>query len=375
MVDTTRKALIIDNGSGTFKLGFGGETTPAFVFPSIVGTPNQKGIDDGLDMDDRYIGHDASVKKGLLSIHYPISHGVIQNWDEMELIWEYSFSKLKVNPTDQPTLLTEPPLNPNRNRERSTQIMFETFHVPSLYIGCQPVLTLYSFGRTTGFVVDSGDGVTHAVPIYGGYIISHSCMRSDIGGSNLTDFMVRILTERGNFLWTSAEKELVKDIKEKLCYCSLDYEGDMAKSEDEEDNNVKNYETEDGRTISLGNERFRVPETLFDPTLLGSEYLGVHQLVYKSIMSSDLDLRTDLWKNIVLGGGNALFPNFSNRLQKELFRIAPGTTQIRVYPPENPYSVWCGGSIMSSLPAFNDCWISSDEYDEVGPLIVSRKCF
>jgi len=167
----------------------------------------------------------------------------------------------------------------------------------------------------------------------------------------------------------------VKDIKEKLCYCSLDYEGDMAKSEDDEDNNVKNYETEDGRTIALGNERFRVPEALFDPNLLGSENLGVPQLVYKSIMSSDLDLRTDLWKNIVLGGGNALFPNFSERLQKELFRIAPGTTQIRVYPPENPYSVWCGGSIMSSLPAFNDCWISSDEYDEIGPLIVSRKCF
>merc|ERR1712112_620447 len=229
-----------------------------------------------------------------------------------------------------------------------TQIMFETFNMPAMYVAIQAVLSLYASGRTTGIVMDSGDGVSHTVPIYEGYAPPHAIMRVDLA---------------------------VRDIKEKLCYVALDFENEMATAASSSALE-KSYELPDGQVITIGNERFRTPESLFQPSFLGMESAGIHEVSFNSIMKCDVDIRKDLYTNIVLSGGTTMFPGIADRMQKEITALAPSTMKIKIIaPPERKYSVWIGGSILASLSTFQQMWISNQEYDESGPSIVHSKCF
>jgi actin len=346
---------------------------------------------DSTGLDARkvyYIGEEAQVHKQDLTLHYPIKHGIVQNWDEMQRIFEYLFeNELRVDPTEHPILLTEAPLDPKANRDRMSELMFEYFEAPSLYVECPAKLCLYSLGLTSGLVLDSGDGVSHTVPIHQGYESPHAVVRVDLGGSDITEYLSRILTERGYYLnFTTESREVVREIKEAVSYVAADYKREMVTvptcSQQRHSHKMSvwsrdaMYSLPDGNIITVGSERFRCTEILFQPSLIGKEIPAIHQCVHQSIgKCDDLYIQRSLYSSIYVFGGTSTIPGFCERLESELRQLVPEHMPVKITaPPCRKYSVWIGGSTFASHSSFRSLCVTRAEYDEWGPCILHDRC-
>lgn len=406
--------IVIDNGSGTLKAGFAGEDKPSTYGPSYVGRFKYQKIMAGTQLSseemilrynntEAYVGDAARANRGLLRLSYPLEHGVVTNWDDMERVWHHAYTRsLRAAPEDHPLLITEAPLNPRANRDRMCEVMFETFGVPCVYVSIQAVLALYASGRTTGVVLDSGDGVSHVVPVYDGFLLPPAVRRLDVAGRDVSEHLAfNIRRMSGVALHSSSEMDIVRDIKERCCFVSKDplrdeklYGGvpyshylplGVAGAVQAEQDLFTSYKLPDGHTLNLGVEQFRAPEILFNPQLIGSEAQGIHELTATAISKTDLDLRPALYQNIILSGGTTLLRNFGDRLISELKELQniltpwPRSTgdarvKIKIYaPPERKYSTWIGGSILAGLSTFKKMWVTAKEYAD-DPDIVHRKC-
>lgn len=367
--------LVCDNGSGRVKCGFAGQDAPNWIFPAIVGKPRHRPIMMAPGQLDVFVGEDAMAKRGILSLKYPIEHGIVTDWNAMEEVWRYMFEDvLRRDPTNQPILMSEAPLNPEKNRNKMAEIMFESFQVPAWYVQVQGALALYAAGKITGLVLDSGDGLSHAVPIYDGYALPHAIRRVNMGGRDLTFYMARLLGRRGVELASAGELQVAREIKEKCCHVSMDYDGDIGKCIDGT-YEKKIFELPDGQEIEMDKEAFQCPEILFKPEIVGRDpSLGIHQMMVRSVHDCEMDPRRELLENVVLCGGTTMFKNLPERLQKEMTEATNRPVKI-LAPPERMYTVWIGGSIMSQLAHFQDQLITKEEYEEHGARLIQQRCF
>ncbi|KAF8307343.1 Actin/actin-like protein [Clavulina sp. PMI_390] len=415
--------IISDNGSGFSKIGFAGNSDPSFVFPTAIATKettagasstrgpsavsratnlaSKRGIED-LDF---HIGDEAMANSKTYSLHYPIRHGQIENWDHMERYWEQSiFKYLRAEPEDHYFLLTEPPLNAPENREQTAEIFFESFNVQGLYIAVQAVLALaaswtskQATDRTlTGTVIDSGDGVTHVIPCAEGYVIGSAIKHIPIAGRDLTGFVQTLLRERGEManVPTEDQMKVAQAVKEKYSYVCQDivkefrkYDADPGKIEVY---NARHSVTGREYKIDVGYERFLAPEVFFNPEIYSSDFLTPLPIVVDdTIQQSPIDVRRGLYKNIVLSGGSTMFKDFGRRLQQDLKLIvdrriessetksgslvkSTGVDVQVISHKRQRYAVWYGGSLLASLPDFYTSCHTKAQYEEIGPSICRR---
>ncbi|CAD5218377.1 unnamed protein product [Bursaphelenchus okinawaensis] len=363
--------VVIDNGSGSIKAGFAGEDGPRVVFPNYVGATKHRRVMAGGLTKENLVGSDAQKYRGLLALKYPMEHGIVTDWNAMQQIWEFAYSseQLNCNSSEHPVLLSEAPLNAVKNREKAMEIFFETFNVPAIHVQMQAVLSLYAAGRATGVVLDSGDGVTHSVPIYEGFAIEPAIQRIDVAGRDVTNYFKLLLRKEGHIFHRSNEFELVREMKESVCQV-LPYSSNSSKDE-----SLKAYTLPDGETIKVGRARFQAPEVLFRPEIVGLEYCGLSQCIVNSVKLSDTELRKELYSTILLSGGSTLFKGLGDRVLQDVLKQNPADTKVRIAAPtERIHSTWTGGSILATLDTFRKIVRTKAQYENEGKNL-ARKAY
>jgi len=365
MKEEEAEALVLNLESGSMYAGFAGDDAPRAVFPSIVGRPKHQGVMVGIGNKDAYVGDEANAKRGLLTLKTIAKRGLITEWKDLEKLIHHTFyNELRVAPEEHPALLSFSPNTPQEDKQKVLKTLFETFHVPKAYLSNKAELALYASGRITGTVLHIEEGAIYAVSIDDGKIIKEADVTAEVGGYDLTEYLIKILTERGYSFTTTAEKEVVKDIKYKLGYVAIDYEAEI-KTGDTSSKLEKSYELPDGQVITVGNERFKVGEALFQPKLMGKDIKGIHEMINDSIQKCPESLREKLYSNIVLSG-DTMFPGIQERLQKEISAIANGAKVKIIAQPDRKNLVWIGGSILTSLSTFESKWVQASDYKVKG---------
>ncbi|XP_078442343.1 actin-related protein 4 [Wolffia australiana] len=436
-------AIVIDLGSHTCKAGYAGEDAPKAVFPSVVGSIDQteagddtksqrasdsigeRSNDSGQTESEKaksrrklYVGCQAlGYRRDHMDVASPIKDGVVVDWDIVDNIWDHAFrERLLIDPKEHPMLLAEPSSNSAQQRERTAELMFEKYKVPALFLAKNAVLTSFASGRATSLVVDSGGGSTTVAAVHDGYVLQKAVVTSPIGGEFLTECMMKCLENKdivlrprysfkrkevrpGEFQVVDldfpnttesyklySQRAIVSDIKESVCRVP-----DTPYDESSYANiPMTPYELPDGQTIEVGADRFKIPDILFNPSIVqtipGMEKYakvplstrGLPQMVIESINKCDVDIRRELFSSILLAGGTASMQQLKERLEKDLIEEAPQAARVKVLASGNSterrFSVWIGGSILASLGSFQQMWFSKMEYEEHGVSYIQRKC-
>jgi actin-related protein 3 len=402
-------------------MGYAGNTLPSFIIPSVIGV-NESALggkpggpapaggkasaassgSNKIGDLDFYIGDEAIAVSKTYALHNPIRHGQVDNWTDMEKYWDHCiFRYLRCEPEDHYFLLTEPPLNAPENREYLAEIMFETFNVPGLYIAVQAMLALAASwtspqvkDRTlTGTVIDSGDGVTHVIPVAEGYVIGSSIKHIPIAGRDITSFVQQLIRDReGNTVPSQESFEVAKRVKESHSYVCPDLVKEYRKYDDAPDKYFKPYIGEESVTkkkfkIDVGYERFLGPEVFFNPEIYSSDFLTpLPKVVDDTVQSCPIDTRRGLYKNIVLSGGSSMFKDFGKRLQRDIKRTVDARIKlseqlsggrIKAVPLDvnvishgmQRYAVWFGGSVLATTNEFYQVCHTKAKYNEEGPSI------
>ena len=359
--------IVIDNGSYMIRAGSAGEEGPSCIIPTLVGKPKRSHMCGG--KEELYIGDKAEEKRAILNNERPIKNGVITNWDNMENLWSYTFSKLNKLPEEYPILMTEPLNSSKEDREHITEILFETYDAYSFCMQPSATFALYASGKTAGCVVDCGYEKSRVIPVYEGFSLSECMTSMDIGGNDLDEYLQRELRRQYYFNDTYNINEFRK-MKEAYCYVSVD-------NEKEEDILMEYYSMPDGYDICIKNERVSVPEMMFSCNTSGnSRYQGIHQATCKTILKCDTDLHKEFFGNIVLAGGCTKFSGFGERMQKEVESISPANVKVTVQVcPNRDCMAWVGGSVFTYLSSFQKMCISREEYNEKGSAVVNNVCF
>ncbi|GMI36721.1 hypothetical protein TrCOL_g6266 [Triparma columacea] len=391
MVDlASLNSVVCDNGTGFVKVGYAGENFPRAIFPSMIGRPvlrAEESIAEGVELKDIMCGDEAAAVRHSLECSYPVENGIVKNWDDMEELWNYTFwEKIKINPSENKILLTEPPQNPLSNRKKIVEYMFETYNFAAANVSIQAMLTLYAQGLLTGVVCDTGDGVTHVVPVYHGFVPQHLIKRLDVAGRHITKYLIKLLLLRGYAFNRTADFETVRQIKEKLCYVAHDINTERRLAQ-ETTVLVEPYTLPDGRVIKVGQERFEAPEALFNPSLIDCEGKGMGDLVFDMINEADLDCRADYYKHIVLSGGSSMYPGLPSRLEKEITNrylndiLKGDKDRLKKFklsiedPPRRKHMVFLGGSVLADvMKSREEFWITKAEYEELGVERALEKC-
>lgn len=341
---------------------------------------------DSAVLKDIMVGDEAAAARQNLEISYPMSNGIVRNWEDMQHLYDYTFGESKMN-LDCPNtkiLLTEPPMNPRKNRERMIELIFERYQFAGASVAIQAVLTLYAQGLMTGVVVDSGDGVTHICPVYDGFSLPHLTRRLDIAGRDITDYLIKLLLLRGYAFNATADFETVRQMKEKLCYVAYDVEQEQQLAL-ETTVLVEKYTLPDGRIIKVGGERFSAPEALFQPHLVDVDGMGMAELLFNTIQSADMDTRPEFYKHMVLSGGSTMYPGLPSRLDREirqlyLEHVLKGDTsrlanfKCRIEdPPRRKHMVFLGGAVLADIMRNSDrFWMTRQEYQESGLRVLEK---
>ncbi|KAM5297740.1 actin-like protein 7A [Glossophaga mutica] len=366
------KAVVVDLGTGYCKCGFAGLPKPSHKISSTVGKPYMETAKTGDNRKETFVGQELLNSEARLRLINPLQHGIIVDWDSVQAIWEYLFQQeMKIAPEEHAVLVSDPPLSPHTNRERYAEMLFETFGTPAMHIAYQSRLSMYSYGRTSGLVVEVGHGVSYVVPIYEGYPLPSITGRLDYAGSDLTAYLMELMNNCGKH-FTEDQMGIVEDIKKTCGFVALD------PSEEKKvpaTAHMIQYTLPDGQEISLGQERFLCSEMFFKPSLIKSMQLGLHTQTVSCLNKCDIALKRDLMGNILLCGGSTMLSGFPNRLQKELSNMCPNDNpQVNVLPGRDT-AVWTGGSILASLQGFQALWVHRFEYEEHGPFFLYRRCF
>ncbi|MCQ2817623.1 MAG: hypothetical protein MJ252_10195 [archaeon] len=353
---------------------------PKVNFTNYIGEPKYPQLirevnEENQELKMRYIGDDCDKLKGILKLRYPVQRGVFQRQEDILPVFNYIKAKLE-NQDDifreRPILITEPILNPYQNRTKIAEALFDTLDVSAVFFASQPILSLYAAGNTSGVILESGEGVTQCCTVYEGYSIPRSYVRYDYGGRDVTEYLRTLLRRVGYAFTTTAEFETVKKIKENACYVTTSVNLDTSKMTEPQ---AHEYLLPDGTSIKFGDEKFIAPEIMFNPSLIGLEYLSVQEMIYSSICNVDMDLRKDLYQKILCAGGNTGFKGYKEKLYSTLKNLIPKQMKLRIHAPEASRCImnWIGGNILISLEKFKPLWVTKSEWSEKGSRVIHTK--